>query len=222
MSTETEFISEKVRLLSKFVKPYLTEKRYRHTISVANEVRSLGGIYLPDRLEDLQISALLHDITKKDDIAKQLQYCQNFDIITENDDLLSKDTLHALTAAALAERKFADYVNGDVLSGIRWHTTGHDGMSIFESLVYLADYIEETRVFEGSVRLRRYLYDRISSGCDKYAVLYDSMIYSFNMTIEYLIKKDSSIDGNTVSARNYFISQKNSLTDNRSLCNEKE
>ncbi len=49
-----------LRALAEAVRPYLTEKRYAHTRAVEREAARLGEIYLPDRVNALRASALLH------------------------------------------------------------------------------------------------------------------------------------------------------------------
>ena len=197
-----------IETLSVLVKPYLTEKRYAHTLSVKNEAIKLGEIYLPENKNRLAASALLHDITKKADIKKQLQYCVEFGIIIGNNDVLSPSVFHAMTGAALASRDFSDYTDSEIISGIRWHTTGREGMSVFEALIFLADYIEETRDFDDCIMVRNYFYDKLSSGVDRYSVLTDTMIFAFDLTIKGLIKDGNIIDNNTIGARNYYIAER--------------
>ena len=61
---------ENIETLAELVKPYLTEKRYEHTLSVKREAERLGEIFLPDEVNRLAASALFHDITKKADAKK--------------------------------------------------------------------------------------------------------------------------------------------------------
>ena len=42
----------------------------------------------------------------------------------------------------------------DILSAIRYHTTGRKNMSILEKIIYIADYIEPLRKFNGVEELR--------------------------------------------------------------------
>ena len=199
---------EALRQLAEDVRPYLTEKRYAHTLAVEKEAARLGELYLPGRVSALRASALLHDITKKESVEKQLQLCREFGIMTEEADLLSPSVFHAKTAAAVAERDFAPYVDSEILGGIRWHTTGRAGMTVFESLVYLADYIEETRTFDDCVRLRRDFRDRLRNGSDPDAALTDTMIESFDLTVEGLLRDGAPIAADSVAARNWFILRK--------------
>jgi nicotinate-nucleotide adenylyltransferase len=201
---------EDIRELSEKVQPYLTGKRYAHTMAVAEEAARLGAIFgfSEDDRNRLRASALMHDITKLADSKKQLQYCEEFGIIIEPEKNVSASVFHGITGAALAARDFADYADADILSGIRWHTTGRYGMTVFESIIYLADYIEPTRTFDDCLALRQYFYDRIA-GCasetERDDILRDTMIYSFDLTIGNLLEDQRIIDSDTICARNYFI-----------------
>ncbi|MBQ3708459.1 MAG: nicotinate (nicotinamide) nucleotide adenylyltransferase [Clostridia bacterium] len=194
--------------LSELVKPYLTSKRYAHTKSVEKEAAALGALYLPDRIPALRASALLHDITKKEDAEKQLQIAGEFGIIAEDADRLAPAVYHAKTGAAVAARDFAAFTDEEILSGIRWHTTGHAGMTLFECIVYLADYIEETRTFDDCVALRKEFYTRIGAGEDRDEVLIDVMIRSFDYTIAQLIEAGQPVAAESVAARNDFLIRK--------------
>ena len=190
------------------IRPYLKEDRYRHTLEVEEEAARIGAVYLPEKIEKLRISALLHDITKKDSFEKQLQYCEEFGIIVTHDEIASPRTLHAITAAAVAARDFADVVDEEILSGIRWHTTGHGGMSVFESVVYLADYIEITRTFDDCIALRNYFWGSMPTADERrqQAVhLCRSMVLSFDYTVRALVDSGEPIAQDTVLARNSFL-----------------
>ena len=206
---ETEFFCVTDEMLSELrerIKPYLTEKRYAHTLAVEREVSRLADIYLPEKKGELRCAALLHDITKILSFENQLQYCEKFDIIVRNSDKMSPKIFHAKTGAAVAAADFPEFVNAEIISGIRWHTTGRAGMTLFESLVYLADYIEETRTFDDCVELREFFYDGLAGGrITKEELLVTTMIKSFDMTIRMLIEEGSLIDSDTVEARNYFV-----------------
>lgn len=190
--------------LKELVRPYLTEKRYSHTLAVAEEVGRLAEIYLPNRFKELTAAALLHDITKKADFEKQLHYCEIFGIINNTHQSFSPEVLHSKTAAALAKRDFPDYVNADILRAVEYHTTGRAGMTVFETLVYLADYIEPTRTHEQCIRTRERFYARLEVGENKTTVLYDTVISTLNDTIRYLTEKSAPIDEDTVDAERYF------------------
>lgn len=197
---------EMLSVLRERVRGYLKPKRYLHTLAVEEEAAKLGEMFLPERINALRAAALLHDITKRDDLEKQLQYCSEFGIIYDVSDKASPKLFHAKTAAAVAGRDFAEFVDDEIISGIRWHTTGRAEMTTFESIVYLADYIEKTRTFPDCVMLRRYFYGGICEpGTDLSDHFRKTMVLSFDMTIRNLIEEGSPIDRDTVAARNRFL-----------------
>jgi len=209
MKTEKITVTdEMLDALREAVRAYQTEKRYRHTLAVEREAAALGEIFLPEDKARLRAAALLHDITKIYDTEKQLKCCEEFDIIVGVEDIAAPKLFHAKTGAAVAKRDFSSYCDADILSAIRWHTTGRAGMSVFEMLIYLADYIEDTRTFEDCVVLRRYFYDNIAkaeTAEERAEVLRKTMIRSFDMTIGCLIGEGALVDRDTVDARNSFI-----------------
>ena len=82
-------------------------------------------------------------------------------------------------------------------------------MSLIGKLLYLADYIEDTRTFEDCVVLRRRFYDTIDT-CreDPHALcrhLDKILLLSFDMTIRDLLENGAPIDANTTAARNALI-----------------
>lgn len=210
MSAITE---EAILKLRESVRDYLTEPRYIHTLAVEREAAKIGEIYLPEKLAELRCSALLHDITKKCDLEKQLQYCKEFDIIVDDYDILSPNTFHSMTAAAVAARDFPFLATPDVLAGVRWHTTGHDNMTDFEAIVYLADYIEDTRTATECVELRDYFYGGLKAGKEKREHFVSTMIMSFDTTIRCLIDERAPIAPDTVTARSFYIKEARRLAE---------
>ena len=204
MNITEEMLTE----LREKITPWLTGKRLVHTLSVENMAVKLGKLYLPDQTEKLRAAALLHDITKLADTEKQLAYCAAYGLPVTEADLLSPKTFHARTAAAVAEKEFADYADPDVISGIRWHTTGRDGMTMFEAIIYLADYIEDTRTFPDCVTLRQYFYDELEKAHtpeERETALNRTMLLAFDMTIRGLIEEGAPIGRDTFEARNYYL-----------------
>ncbi|MBE6614508.1 MAG: HD domain-containing protein [Ruminococcaceae bacterium] len=199
---------EMLSALREAIRPYLTGKRLQHTLAVEDAAAQIGGIFLPEDVNKLRAAALLHDITKKADTEKQLQYCAEFGIMVTENDVRSPKIFHAKTAAALAERDFAAYADPKVLEGIRWHTTGHAGMTMFEAIVYLADYIEATRTFQDCIALREYFLQNMESARtaeEKETVLNRTMVLSFDMTIRNLLEEGAPVDSDTIAARNDYL-----------------
>jgi len=195
--------------LRESVKVFYTEKRFRHALAVEDEVIRLGKVFLPHRVNALRAAALLHDVTKKFDLEKQLQCCSEFSIILGSS--FSPETIHAVTGAVVAGQEFPQYTDNEILGGIRWHTTGRWGMTVFEAIVFLADYIEPTRTHEACVSLRNTLYSRLkeaSTPLEKERAFNGAVLQALDNTITYLVSKKSVIEEDTVAARNYYLTEK--------------
>ncbi len=205
---------EQLTALPDRVRPYLTRKRFEHTAAVVREVRRMGAIFLPGEENRLMVAGWLHDITKREDGEDQLKLCREFGIMDGLNGTVSPKVLHSLTGAAVAGRDFPDLTDDEILSAVRWHTTGHAGMTLFEAVLYLADYIEDTRTFDGCVALRKFFWDRIDAGSEPEKTLNETMIISFDRTIEGLIGRGDPIDEHTIAARNDYLKRRDkNLTD---------
>ena len=67
--------------------------------------------------------------------------------------------LHAKTGAALARDLFN--ISDEVDDAICWHTTGKPDMTLLEKIIYMADYIEPNRDFDGVDKLRKLAYENL-------------------------------------------------------------
>ena len=143
-----------------------------------------------------------------------MKICEKFGIMVDALDKMTPKTFHQRTAAALIPTLFPEYDTPDIVSAVRYHTTGKADMSLCECILYLADYIEDTRTFPDCVKLREHFYtglEKCKSADERLALLYDTMVISFDMTMSGLISDGVPICHDTVDARNSFIFLKNSF-----------
>jgi nicotinate-nucleotide adenylyltransferase len=151
---------------------------------------------------------LLHDVTKENTFEKQLQLCQDLGIMVEDCAKKAPKTLHAITGAAVIGRDFPEFADPELINAVRWHTTGRANMSICEKIIYLADYIEETREFEDCVSLREYFWGgepQKMAMPDRLAHLSRTLVISFDMTVRGLESEGAPVDENTLNARKYLV-----------------
>lgn len=134
-----------------YLKPY----RVPHVVGCEEEAVRLANYWGEDP-EDAAEAAILHDITKKLGSAEQLRLCQNYGIMADAVELRETKLLHSRTGACLARELFG--VSERVFGAIEWHTTGRVNMNRLEKIIYMADYIEPTRDFDGVEELRRLAY----------------------------------------------------------------
>ena len=203
-----KFSDEQLKNLRDNISSTMSEKRFFHTAEVEKMAARIGVIYAPDKVDVLRAAGLLHDITKEYSTEKQLQICREFGIITSKQDILTPKTFHAKTAAQLIPVLYFEFADDEVLSAVRWHTTGNADMTLTEKIVYLADYIDESRKFEDCVKLRHIFWDACPekmSEEERNIHLTKTLIESFNMTLAGLIAENAPISDDTFKARNSLI-----------------
>ena len=202
------FSEEQLNRLRENISGLMSEKRFYHTAEVEKMAARIGEIYVPDKVDILRAAALLHDITKEYSTEKQLQICREFGIITTKQDILTPKTFHAKTAALLIPVLYPEFDDSEVISAVRWHTTGNAEMTMIEKIVYLADYIDESRKFEDCVTLRHIFWDACPERMteeERNVHLTKTLVVSFDMTLAGLIKESAPISDDTFKARNSLI-----------------
>ena len=186
----------------------MSPKRYHHTAAVEDMVVRLATLYCPEEIPALRAAALLHDITKEYDIPTQILLLQEAGTPPEPGEEHSHKTFHARTAALLIPDNYPVFNCETVVSAVRWHTTGRPGMTLTEQLLYLADYIDESRLFPDCVRLRSFFWsanpERMAPD-ERLIHLRRTLIMSFDMTMRALLSEGAIISPDTALARNELV-----------------
>ncbi len=183
-------------------------KRFWHTVAVEDMIVRLCALFCPEYTQRMRAAALLHDVTKELDADAQLRLCRQYGIAVNDADRASPKTLHARTAAAKIEAEMPEFNDPLIVCAVRWHTTGHAGMTLTEKLLYLADYIDESRTFEACVTLRRHFFDAKPERLDmeaRLALLRKTLLLSYDFTIRDLLEDGKTVALDTVDARNELI-----------------
>lgn len=208
----SKFIEEqKLSALRESIVSAMSEKRAIHTLAVEAMAIRLGKLYAPDKIDILRAAALLHDITKEIKTSGQIDLCREYEIALGDGEIFSPKTFHAKTAAAIIPYKYPDFADDEIINAVRWHTTGHKGMTVTEKIIYLADYIDESRTFEDCVFLRNMFWNadpQKMSEDEKKSHLRDVLIVSYDMTVKHLIEENLPIASDTMDARNELICEK--------------
>ena len=144
-----DFSRENIDLIKADLKEKLPKKRYEHTLGVAYTAASLAMCYGEDILK-AELAGILHDVAKtkksfelKDDMKEYIDPYTDGDYVALIADK-APQILHAIYAPYLAKRDYK-IEDKDILSAIRWHTTGKKDMTMLEKIVFVADYIEPNR-----------------------------------------------------------------------------
>ena len=133
----------------------LSFKRMPHVAGCEREAVRLARRWGADE-NAAREAAILHDCTKRLGLEEQLLLCNKYGIMTDAVEAVEGKLLHAKTGAAIAKYEYG--LSDEVHDAIFWHTTGKPDMTMLEKVIYLADYIEPTRDFEGLEKLRALSY----------------------------------------------------------------
>ena len=184
-----------VEALRPIAMSYLKPKRMPHVLGTAAEAAKLARRFGADETK-ARVAGLLHDCTKKLDMAEQLALCEQYGIRLDPLEQKALKLLHAKTGAAIARHVYG--VDNEVYEAILYHTTGRAGMSLMEKILYLADYIEPSREFANDpdvVRLREAVYDDLDRG----------LLLGLTMTIDEMEGMGNPVHHETLDARDYLI-----------------
>lgn len=171
---------------------YLKPTRIPHVIGCAQEAIALAKRWGedPDLAEE---AGLLHDITKKLTTEEQLKLCDKYGIILDTNEKNNYKLFHAKTGAAFAQDVFG--ISDEVYSSIWWHTTGRENMTLLDKIIYLADYIEPNRDFEGVDKIRKLAYENLD----------DALILGLRMSINNLKERGINPHKNTQKALEWLV-----------------
>ncbi|MCY7856441.1 bis(5'-nucleosyl)-tetraphosphatase (symmetrical) YqeK [Bacillus sonorensis] len=177
------------------VKEQLTEQRYTHTVGVMETAVKLAERFGAD-VKKAETAAIFHDYAKfrpKEEM-KQI-------ILDENKSLEVLDFHHELwhaPAGASLVKTEVGITDEDVLSAIRYHTSGRPGMTLLEKIIYVADYIEPGRLFPGVDEVRALAEENLDL----------ALIQALKNTITFLLKKNQAVFPDTIATYNALLKER--------------
>lgn len=183
--------------IKKYLENALSEKRFKHSLGVAEEAERLADKYGADK-KKAYLAGLVHDVAKEidTDSARNMlkdRFGIRVDPVTYNVPKL----LHAPLGACLAQTEFGIF-DAEILDAVKYHTTAKADMSLLTKIIYMADYIEPNRDFDGVEELRKQAYQDLD----------EAIITGLDYTISELLSDGKMFHPDTVHARNYLILQK--------------
>ncbi len=202
------FSESQIEALKKRVSSVLSKRRFTHTLGVESAVIRLGNVFCPDAVSELRCAALLHDVTKElpAEAAEKILHDEGY---TGDPDLMKMPAVfHSLTAPAYIREHFGEYATDNILSAVLHHTVGAPYMSLFDKIVFIADYVEENRTYPASVSTRSALFSGLSSSdTDPTEVLNRAILSCLDATILSLTASDRPICAETVKTRNAILTE---------------
>lgn len=190
------------------VRRFMSEKRYRHTLGVERAVAKMLP-YFESEIDPFYLSAaaLLHDITKELSETEQREIVAKMEMKLSKSQQNSPAILHSYTAEDRIRKEFSFFAKSDALiRAIRAHTTGEADMSLFDKLLFVADYIEEGREYPKCVCARELLFSMLRSGVSPKIALDKITLSILESTIRFLTERGFAICENTLFARDSLLS----------------
>ena len=178
------------------IKSRLSEGRYIHSLNVAASAAELSKIYNCNR-DKAYLAGLLHDITKEESLDVQYR------LIEENSHSLTKlernnpSVIHQMSGEAYCRLKLG-ITDEEILSAIRYHTTGKANMTTLQKVVYTADFISADRNYPDVEEMRSLALKSLD----------DAILYSLKHTILELTSKAELIHPDSFECYNSVLENK--------------
>lgn len=180
--------------LIKAVSEQMPPQRWKHTEGVMQTAVVLAERFGADPVK-ADLAAILHDVAKYWPVKEMEKIIRENNL---NQDLLlhDKQLWHSEVGAFVAEHEYK-VTDPEVLSAIKWHTSGRVGMSLLDKVVCLADYMEPGRDFPGVDRIRELAEHSLE----------EALLAGFDGTITHLVSQRKIIYPLTIFTRNDLIEQ---------------
>ena len=159
-------------------------KRLPHIKGTEETAEALAKFWGEDP-EKARRAGILHDCTKYWDLERQVSVCEKYGIAMDPLERSAPKLLHSKTGAAMARHVFGE--PDAVYDAIFCHTTGKVGMTTLDKILYLADYMEPNRDFDGVEELRRLVWEDLD----------EAMLLGLEMNVEDLEERGLEIHRNT-------------------------
>ncbi len=205
-----KFTDTQIDMLRRTVCERLSENRFRHTLGVEKMAVILGECCMPDKLDVIQVAALLHDISKEYSEAEHILLMERHEIVMSDEDRCSPPLWHSMTAPLVVLEEFSEFASDEVLSAVRNHTVGSPDMTVIDEIILLADYIELGRSYDRCVALRKKVLDGLE-GCDgiddSIKVLHSAVAESLDNNIKEFTSRGGSFHSLTMLTRDAILAR---------------
>ena len=195
---------EQIDALRESIGKILSPFRFSHTLGVERTAVSLAMLYCPDRELMLRAAALLHDVTKENTLERQMEIFRLYGVTPTKEQLSVPPTLHALTAALIIPDEYPAFAERELIDAVRSHSTGHGAMTLYDKILYLSDYIEDTRKYDDCIALRKEFFEaepEKMEECERMRHLNRVLLHAVELTVNELTSAGKAIEGGTLEAR---------------------
>lgn len=178
--------------LKKYLKKCVGDQRVTHSKSTAKEAVKLAKKYGADQ-DKAYVAGLLHDVAKGQCRFGLRKLAKEYQLTIDEFEMRNPELTHGKLGAIMVSKQLG-IKDKDILSAIRWHTTGHGDMTLLEKVIYIADIIEPGRKFEGIKSIRKLAYEDL----DK------AMILALEYVMKFVHSKGFALHPKSIEAYQYF------------------
>lgn len=175
------------------LKQTLPEKRYIHSLGVADEAKRLAEKYGADA-DKAYFAGLLHDCAKGIPTDKQIEECDKRGVQIDEWTRKCPPVVHGFLGVDIAKKEYG-ITDEDVLNAIKYHTVGAAGMTLLEKIIYIADMTEVNRDFPGVDVLRKKVNESIDEAIKE----------SIKRQLEFNMNKKTIIHPNIINLWNDLL-----------------
>jgi predicted HD superfamily hydrolase involved in NAD metabolism len=177
----------------------LSPRRFNHSLEVMKSSIRLAEKYGED-VEKAALAGLVHDCAKNLDKDAIMSACKKYGIIVDEISAAWPQLLHGQIGAYMAEELFGIDCPR-ILAAIADHTMGRPGMDKLSSIVFIADYIEDSRDFEEVDIIRKAAEESLEK----------AIVAGIDSTIRHILVKGRMLHPQTIATRNWALKQLNEL-----------
>ncbi len=181
--------------ITDYLKNSISPKRFIHSVNVSITAVKLAELYGCDARK-AETAGLVHDCARELERPQLLECISAEGIIADELTLRVRELLHGPAAVNICRRVFG-IEDRDILMAVQYHTTGKENMSLLEKVIYLSDFIEPSREFDGVEEIRGLAFNSLD----------EALLLAFDSSIKHVISKKGLIHIDTVQARNYLLKE---------------
>lgn len=175
------------------IRSRLSDYRFHHSLCVAQEAKRLAERYGADA-DKAYTAGILHDIMKDTPKEAQQQIFADYTVALDDVEKRSATLWHARSGEVFL-RHVLGVTDEEILSAVRYHTTGRAGMSRLEQVLFTADFTSADRNYPDVDVMREYA-DQSLEKAIRYGVEY---------TIRDLIEQGRPVHPDTLAVYNEIV-----------------
>lgn len=182
-------------ILLEDIRARLSDHRYHHSLCVAECAEALARKYGADP-EKARLAGLAHDVLKEQKKKDTLTFFAMNGVLLTPVEAAAPKLWHAMAGEIYLRRTYAP--EEEILSAVRYHTTGKADMTLLEKILFVADFISADRDYPGVEDMRLRAEHSLESAMEE----------GLRFTIEELAREDRPIHPDTLAAYNQILTQK--------------